>query len=69
MEQSKKYSLNKTDGEKLLKGLLVACGGALVTYFASAVTEIDFGSWTPVVVTLSSVLVNAARKFLAGQEL
>lgn len=69
MENSKKYSLNKTDGKQILKGLLVACGGALLTYVAQTISEVDFGSWTPVVVALSSVLVNAARKFLTGQSL
>lgn len=69
MEDSKKYSLNKEDGKKLLKGLLVACGGAILTYIAQTVSEVDFGSWTPVIVALSSVLVNAARKFLAGESL
>lgn len=68
-EQSKQFSLNKDDLKKLLKGLGVAVGGAVVTYLASAITQIDFGSWTPFVVALSSVLVNAARKFLAGQSL
>lgn len=67
--QSKKYTLNHEDGKKLWKGLLVAVGGALITYVAQIVGEIDFGTWTPAVVAVSSVLVNAARKFLAGKSL
>lgn len=68
-QQSPKFRLNKQDGQKLLKGFLVACGGAALTYFSMIVTQIDFGVWTPVVVALASSLVNIGRKLLAGQPL
>ena len=64
--ESKKYLLNVEDGKKILKGLGVALGGAAVTYLATIVAQTDFGVYTPIVVALASVAVNALRKFLAG---
>ena len=64
--ESKKYSLNADDGKRILKGLGVAVGGAAVTYLATIVAQTDFGVYTPIVVALASVAVNALRKFLAG---
>jgi len=65
---SPKYKLNKSDLQKLLTGFLIAVGGAIVTYIAQAVTNVDFGSYTPVVVAISSVAINAARKFLKNYQ-
>jgi len=64
---SEKYTLNKEDIVKILTGLGIAVGGAALTYLSEAMTQIDFGTWTPAVVALWSVLVNIARKFLAGK--
>lgn len=66
MEQSPKYQLNATDGKKLLIGAGVALGGALLTYLAETIPGVDFGAFTPMAVALSGILVNAARKWLAG---
>ena len=66
MEESKRFSLNSTDLEKIGTGLLIALGGALLTYIQDTVTTVDFGEWTPLVVALNSVLVNAGRKFLSS---
>jgi hypothetical protein len=67
MNKSTKYTLTKTDMTKVLVGALIAIGGAFLTYLASAITQIDFGVYTPVVVALSSILINAAKKFLEGK--
>lgn len=64
---SPKYSLNKEDGQKILKGMMVAVAGAALTYVAEMVPNVDFGSMTPVVTALAAVLVNAARKWLKDQ--
>jgi hypothetical protein len=76
-KESYKYKLNKEDGLKVLKGAGIAAGGVLIpalietgstllNYFSAVVPQIDFGSWTPVAIVVSSVLINAARKLLAG---
>lgn len=63
---SKRFSLNKEDALKIGKGALIAIGGALLTYVAAILGEVDFGVYTPLVVALGGVLVNAGQKFLAG---
>ncbi|GIW81515.1 MAG: hypothetical protein KatS3mg105_3322 [Gemmatales bacterium] len=47
---------------KIGKGALIAGAGAALTYLSQAVSGADFGVWTPVVVALLSVAVNAVRK-------
>jgi hypothetical protein len=64
---SKKYQLNKTDLHKILVGAGVAVAGALLTYIAELVPSVDFGEFTPVVVAIVSILVNAGRKYLGGK--
>lgn len=66
--ESKKYSLNKADVISLTKGLLITLAGATLTYLSTVITKVDFGANTPFVVAMFSLLVNTARKFLAGQE-
>ena len=63
---SYKYELNKEDGKKILIGFGVAIIGAAITFVSDAIPMVDWGEWTPVVVAVSSTLVNLARKFLAG---
>lgn len=64
--ESPKYSLNKEDLAKIGKGAGIALAGALVVYIAEVVPNVDFGAYTPVVVAIAGILVNAARKWLAG---
>ena len=64
---SKKFSLNKEDLKSIGTGLLVALGGALLTYVAENIGDIDFGVYSPFVVAIAAVLVNAGRKYLTGR--
>ena len=61
---SERFHLAQEDLKRIGKGALIAAAGALLTYLADALPSIDFGSWTPVVVSVFSILVNIARKFL-----
>lgn len=63
---SSKYKLNKADAEKIIIGACIAMGGALLTYLTQVIGQVDFGAYTPIVVALASILINAARKFLQG---
>ena len=67
MKQSKKYKLNKEDGIKIAKGAGIAIGGSLVTYLISIIGDVDFGTYTPIIVAIASVLLNAARKYFASK--
>lgn len=69
MESSKKFTLNSQDLKKVGIGAGVAMSGALLTYLTSVIGDIDFGTWTPIAVSVFSILANIARKWLAGQPL
>ena len=65
---SVRYTFNKEDGKSILKGLGIAVGGAALTYLAGLLPNLEFGEFTPVVVALFSVLINAGRKFIENKK-
>lgn len=56
--------LSKEDLKKVGIGALVAGAGAIVTYLVSWAGSYDFGTYTPIVVAVSSIAVNFIRKWL-----
>lgn len=65
---SKRYSLNKEDFKRIGIGALVAIVGALLTYAETQIPNVDFGSYTPLIVAVNSILTNAVRKFIADNQ-
>jgi hypothetical protein len=65
MKKSKQFSLNNIDYKKILVGAGIALLGALATYLQDTIPGIDFGVYTPVIVAVNSILVNAIRKFIS----
>ena len=63
---SKKFSLNLVDLKKIGIGLLIAVIGAGLTYLTEMIPNVDFGSFSPLVVSAWSVVVNVVRKFLTN---
>jgi hypothetical protein len=61
---STSFSISKEELISVLKGLGIVCGGAALTYLTAFVAGHDFGSYTPVIVALWSVVVNFLRKFI-----
>ena len=59
-----KFSIDKLGWIKIGKGALVAIIGALLTYVAQTAGNLNFGEFTPIVVALMSILVNAGRKWI-----
>ena len=59
-----KYTFTKENLVKIAKGAGIAIGGALIAYLAELLPNVDFGQWTPLVVALGGVLINAARQFI-----
>ena len=59
-----KFTFTKENLIKIGRGALIACGGALLTYVASYISSTDFGQWTPIVVAVGSMIINAGREFL-----
>lgn len=65
--ESKKYSLNREDGIKIAKGAGIAVSGALLVYLSQVLADTDFGQYTPLVVAIGGILINAAVKFIQGK--
>jgi hypothetical protein len=65
--ESKQFSFNKKDIQKILVGACIAMGGAFLTYASAIITNIDFGVYTPIIVAIASILINACKKFLEGK--
>ncbi len=59
-----KFTFTKENMLKIGRGAGIALAGALLTYIASYVSSTDFGIYTPMVVALSGILINAGREFL-----
>lgn len=54
--------MSKEAAVKVVKGAGIAAAGAALTYLVQAVPGLELGDWTPIVVAVLSVLVNAVRK-------
>lgn len=58
------FKFTKENTIKILRGAGIAMGGALLTYTAQFIADNDFGSYTPIVVAVGAILINAGREFL-----
>jgi len=67
MENSKSFKLNKEDLKKILKGSVIAMGGAGITYVLGILDYIDVGYMTPLIVATASALLNFAQIWIRGQ--
>lgn len=63
----KAYSFDKVTFGKIARGAAIAAAGAVLTYLAQYVSSADFGVYTPVVVAVSSILINACKEFIKGK--
>ena len=61
---AQKYKLNKDNAVKIAKGAGIAMGGALSVYLLQLLPQIDFGIYTPAIVGIASILINAVREAL-----
>jgi len=68
MNEQIKFSFDKETMKKILRGALIAGGGAVLTYLAQNLSEMNFGAYTPIVVALMSILINAAKEYIKGEE-
>jgi hypothetical protein len=62
--QSDKYSLSSYDWKSLFIGLGITLLGAGLTYLSEAIAKVDFGIYTPLIMTVWAFLINAIRKFI-----
>lgn len=61
-----KYTLGSQDVQKILKGLIIALIGATLTYLSAVIVKVDFGIYTPLIVSFWSVIANTVWKILDG---
>ena len=64
MNGSKKYTLDNLDYYKIYTGLLIALGGAFITWLPEQIELIDWGGCQPLAFAISSMAVNAVRKWI-----
>lgn len=60
--------LNSTDYWKAARGLIVVLIGATLTYLLDTIPTIDFGAYSPIVVSITSTLVELGRRYLTNYE-
>lgn len=65
--KSSKFTWNKEDGLKILKGAGFAMGGALCAYLLTVLPLMDFGPQTLLVASVISVALNAGVKYFQGK--
>lgn len=61
---------NSFDNETLKKigrGMIIAAVGAILTYLSEALSGMDFGAYTPVVVAVLSILTNLVHEYRQGK--
>ena len=59
-----KFKFTKENLIKIARGAGIATGGALLTYIATYISDTDFGIYTPAVVAIGGILINAGRELL-----
>lgn len=64
---SEQFSLNKEDGLKIAKGAGIAVTGALLTYLAGVLPDVNFGQYQMVLFPLFSTLVHTGLKYFEGE--
>lgn len=64
----KAYSFDKITLIKIGKGCLIAMGGALCVYLLDVIPNVDFGVATPLMVGISSIVINTVKEWLKGEK-
>jgi hypothetical protein len=52
---------------KIVKGAMIAGGGALIVYLLHALSMIDYGTSTPIVTAVLAIIINAVNEYRNGQ--
>jgi len=58
---------NKSDLIALLKGAAIAGGGVALARLAEGLPSVDFGPYSDIIAAVIMIVINAVRKWLAGQ--
>jgi hypothetical protein len=60
------FSFDKQTLGKIVRGAVIAAGGAGIVYALQMFMTLDFGQATPVVVAVASILLNAVKEYING---
>ena len=63
-KELKRFTFNKEALASVLKGAGIAALGAVLTYLTQWAGSVDFGDLTPLVVALTSIIINITRKWV-----
>jgi hypothetical protein len=63
------YAFDKASIIKIGKGAVIAGGAVAVLYILEVLTQLDFGSASPVVVGILSILINAIKEYIRGEKI
>jgi len=64
--KQKAYSFDKETMKKIARGAAIAGGGAALTYLLQVIASTDFGDFTPVVVAVCGIALNALKEWMKG---
>ena len=64
----KRNSLDNSTLIKIVKGAGIAGGAVAVLYILEALTAIDFGQYTALIVGVLSVIINAIKEYRKGKK-
>jgi hypothetical protein len=63
-----RFQIDLVGLKKVGKGALIAGGAAVLAYLAEAIPGVNFGDYTPIIVAVLGILINAGRKFFTQIE-
>jgi len=63
-EMSERFKFIPEDIKSIVTGAAIAAGGAFATYLLEGLMQMNFGEYTPLIVAVLSVIINAVRKWI-----
>ena len=62
------YSFDTVTLKKILRGALIAGGGAFAVAVLQFVSTQDFGAYSAIIGAVCAILINVVREYIAGQK-
>lgn len=62
------YSFDTVTLKKILRGALIAGGGAFAVAVLQFVSTQDFGAYSAIIGAVCAILINVVREYIAGNE-
>ena len=62
------YSFDTVTLKKILRGALIAGGGAFAVAVLQFVSSSDFGAYSAIIGAVCAILINVVREYIAGNE-